>query len=68
LEDERKVTKEEGEELAKQLNAQFMEASAKKKINVEEMFISAFPHPRTRHTRAHDTHAHAHGVHTNRPR
>lgn len=40
LEDERKVTKEEGEELAKQLNAQFMEASAKKKINVEEMFIT----------------------------
>jgi hypothetical protein len=50
LEDERKVTKEEGEELAKQLNAQFMEASAKKKINVEEMFISAFPNPRA-HTR-----------------
>jgi GTPase KRas protein len=40
LEDERKVTKEEGEELAKSVGAQFMEASAKKKTNVEEMFIT----------------------------
>ncbi len=36
--EDRKVTKEEGAQLAKQYNAEFMETSAKKDINVKEVF------------------------------
>ena len=39
LEDERVVSKDQGQLLAKQLGCTFMEASAKKKINVENIFI-----------------------------
>ena len=38
LEDERKVTKEEGEDIAKKYNVKFYEASNKDGINVEESF------------------------------
>jgi len=38
LEDERKISKEEGQQLATELGCKFMEASAKRKINVDEMF------------------------------
>jgi len=39
LADERIITTEQGEELARKFNARFMEASAKTKINVEGIFI-----------------------------
>jgi len=39
LEDERKVTTEEGNELARQYGANFFEASAKENVNVENIFI-----------------------------
>ncbi|EKE39614.1 hypothetical protein ENUP19_0097G0006 [Entamoeba nuttalli] len=39
LEDERAVTVEQGQELANSLNVSFMEASAKKSLNVDELFI-----------------------------
>jgi len=38
LEDERKISREEGQELANQLGCKFMEVSAKRRINVDEMF------------------------------
>lgn len=38
LENEREVTKQQGEELAKELNCKFMESSAKTKVNVTEAF------------------------------
>ncbi|EDR23985.1 hypothetical protein, conserved [Entamoeba dispar SAW760] len=38
LEDERAVTVEQGQELANSLNVSFMEASAKKSLNVDELF------------------------------
>jgi len=38
LEEERKVSKAQAQELAAKLGCKFMEASAKRKINVEEMF------------------------------
>jgi len=38
LEDERKISKEEGQQLATELGCKFLEASAKRKINVDEMF------------------------------
>lgn len=38
LEDERVVSKDQGQQLAKQFNCAFMEASAKMKINVPEIF------------------------------
>lgn len=39
LENERKVTKEEGEKLARDLQCHWMETSAKTKVNVRECFI-----------------------------
>jgi len=40
LEDEqREVTRDEGEELAKKLNIPFLECSAKGRVNIEELFI-----------------------------
>jgi len=38
LEDERKISRAEGEQLANKLGCKFLEASAKRKINVDEMF------------------------------
>lgn len=38
LEEERGVSKQEGESLAEQFNAKFFEASAKARINVDECF------------------------------
>lgn len=38
LEDERVVSKDQGQQLAKQFNCAFMEASAKMKINISEIF------------------------------
>jgi len=38
LEQERKVTKDEGQRLAEEIGCEFMEASAKKKYNVNEAF------------------------------
>jgi GTPase KRas protein len=38
LESEREVPKEKGEELAKEIGCQFMESSAKTKVNVTEGF------------------------------
>lgn len=38
LEDERVVSKDQGQSLAKQFNCAFMEASAKMKINVNDIF------------------------------
>ena len=38
MEDERAVTLEQGQELASSLNVSFMEASAKKSLNVDELF------------------------------
>nr|CAX71115.1 RAP1B, member of RAS oncogene family [Schistosoma japonicum] len=38
LEDERSVGKEQGQNLAKKWNCQFMETSAKSRINVQELF------------------------------
>ena len=38
LEDERAVTLEQGQELADSLNVDFMEASAKQNLNVDELF------------------------------
>jgi len=38
LEDERKISREEGQQLANELGCKFLEASAKRKINVDEMF------------------------------
>ncbi|ELP84581.1 hypothetical protein EIN_171560 [Entamoeba invadens IP1] len=38
LEDERAVTVEQGQELANSLNVSFMESSAKKALNVDELF------------------------------
>ena len=40
LEDERVVSKDQGQHLAKQFNCAFMEASAKNKINVAEIFYN----------------------------
>lgn len=40
LEDERVVSKDQGQHLAKQFNCSFMEASAKVKINVPEIFYN----------------------------
>lgn len=40
LEDERVVSKDQGQHLAKQFNCAFMEASAKVKINVPEIFYN----------------------------
>ena len=40
LEDERVVSKDQGQQLAKQFNCAFMEASAKAKVNVPEIFSS----------------------------
>lgn len=40
LEDERVVSKDQGQHLAKQFNCAFMEASAKNKINVSEIFYN----------------------------
>ena len=40
LEDERVVSKDQGQHLAKQFNCAFMEASAKLKINVPEIFYN----------------------------
>ena len=40
LEDARKVTYEEGAELAKHFDIPFMETSAKSSVNVEETFIT----------------------------
>lgn len=40
LEDERVVSKDQGQHLAKQFNCSFMEASAKMKINVPEIFYN----------------------------
>jgi len=37
---ERKVSKEEGEELAKHYNIPYIETSAKQNMNVEESFIT----------------------------
>ncbi len=39
LEEERQVTKEEGEELAKKWKIAFFEISAKERINIEECFF-----------------------------
>uniref|UniRef100_A0A6B2LJG6 small monomeric GTPase n=1 Tax=Arcella intermedia TaxID=1963864 RepID=A0A6B2LJG6_9EUKA len=39
LDDQREVTKEEGEELAKTIGCPFFETSAKTRINVEECFV-----------------------------
>jgi len=38
LESDREVPKEKGEELAKEIGCQFMESSAKTKVNVTEAF------------------------------
>ena len=38
MEDERAVTADQGQELANSLNISFMEASAKRAMNVEELF------------------------------
>jgi small GTP-binding protein len=40
LEDERVVSKDQGQHLARQFNCAFMEASAKVKINVPEIFYN----------------------------
>jgi GTPase SAR1 family protein len=40
LEDKRKITKEEGEELAKSYNIPYIETSAKSNICVEDSFIT----------------------------
>ena len=40
IEEERQVTSEEGEELARQYNIPFLEVSAKSKANVEETFTT----------------------------
>jgi Ras-related protein Rap-1A len=40
LEDERVVSKDQGQSLARQFNCAFMEASAKVKINVPEIFYN----------------------------
>ena len=40
LEDKRKVTKEEGEELAKSYNIPYIETSAKSNICVDDSFIT----------------------------
>ena len=40
LEDERVVSKDQGQNLARQFNCAFMEASAKHKINVAEVFFN----------------------------
>lgn len=40
LEDERVVSKDQGQHLARQFNCAFMEASAKNKINVSEIFYN----------------------------
>jgi small GTP-binding protein len=40
LEDERVVSKDQGQNLARQFNCAFMEASAKLKINVSEVFFN----------------------------
>lgn len=40
LEDERVVSKDQGQHLAKQFNCAFMEASAKNKVNVAEIFYN----------------------------
>ena len=39
MEDDRQVTMEQGKELASTLNVTFMEASAKKSMNVEQLFL-----------------------------
>ena len=39
LENERKVSKKEGQDFADSLGIQFLETSAKEKINIDEIFI-----------------------------
>ena len=51
LEEERDVTTAEGKELAKLFNCPFFEASAKARINVEEVFYGAVREIRKLHTR-----------------
>jgi len=52
LDDQREVTKDEGEELAKTIGCPFFETSAKTRINVEECFMECVREIRKRREEA----------------